>query len=71
MHNKLFDKEVNEVVLVFQWITAKRFGLCHAPLVALGLKGADALRGRSFGLVAPGLGTNQEGRVLHPSLYGE
>ena len=67
MHNKLFDKEVNEVVLVFKWITAKRFRLCHALIVALCLKGGDTLRG----MVASGLDTNQEEQVLHRSLYRE
>lgn len=50
---------------------AKRFGLCHTLIVALCVERGDTLRGRSLGLVAPGLGTNQEGQVLHPSLYGE
>lgn len=68
MHNKLFDKEVNEVVLVFKWIMATRFRLCHALSVVLCLKGGDTVRGRSFGMVAQGLDTNQEERVLHRSL---
>lgn len=59
MHNKLFDKEVNEVVLVFKWITAKHSRLCRAHTVVLGLK-----RSGSFGVVAPGLDTNQEMQVL-------
>lgn len=71
MHNKLFDKEVNGVVLVFKWIMAKHFRLCHTLIVALCLKGGDTVRGRSFGVVAPGLDTNQGGQVLHRSLYRE
>lgn len=71
MHNKLFDKEVNEVVLVFKWVTAQRFRLCHTLIVALCLKGGDAVRGRSFGGVAPGLDTNQEKQVLHWALCRE
>lgn len=59
MYNKLFDKEVSEVVLVFKWITAKHFRLCHALTIALGWKG-----GGSFGVVAPGPDTNQEMQVL-------
>lgn len=65
MRNKLFDKEVNEVVVVFKWITAKRFRLCHTLAVAPGLKGGDTVRGRSFGVVDPGPDTNQGGQVLH------
>lgn len=71
MHNKLFDKEVNEVVLVFKWITARHFGLCHTLIGALGLKGGDTAHGRSFGMVAPGRDTNQEGQLLLWSLYRE
>lgn len=71
MHNKLFDKEVNEVVVVFKWITAERFRLCHTLIVAPGVKGGDTLCGRSFGGVAPGLDTNQEEQVLSCSLCRE
>lgn len=71
MHNKLFDKEVNEVVVVFQWIMAERFRLCHTLIAALGVKGGDTLCGRSFGGVAPGLDTNQGEQVLHCSLCTE
>lgn len=71
MHNKLFDKEVDEVVLVFKWITAKRFGLCHTLFGALALGGGDTARGGSFGTVAPGRGTNQAGQLLLWSLSRE
>lgn len=71
MHNKLFDKEVNEVVVVFKWITAERFRLCHTLIAALGVKGGDTLGGRSFGGVAPGLVTNQGEQVLYCSLCRE
>lgn len=40
-------------------------------IVALGVKGGDALCGRSFGGVAPGLDTNQEEHVLYYSLCRE
>lgn len=71
MHNKLFDKEVNEVVVVFKWITAERFRLCHTLIVVLGIKGGDTQCGRSFGGVAPGLDTNQEEHVLYYSVCRE
>lgn len=44
---------------------------CRALIVALCLKGGDTVRGRSFGMVAPGLGANQEEQVLHRSLHRE
>lgn len=37
MHNKLFDKEVNEVVLVCKWIITKQFRLCHTLIVIVEL----------------------------------
>lgn len=47
MHNKLFDKGVNEVVLVFKWIIAKPFRLCHmlSIMVELCLKGSSIMLG--------------------------
>lgn len=37
MHNKLFDKGVNEIVLVFKWIITKQFTLCHTLIVIVEL----------------------------------
>lgn len=47
MHNKLFDKGVNEVVLVFKWIITKPFRLCHmlSIMVELCLKGSSIMLG--------------------------
>lgn len=47
MHNKLFDKGVNEVVLVFKWIITKPFRLCHMLniMAELCLKGGSPVLG--------------------------
>lgn len=50
MHNKLFDKGVNEIVLVFKWIITEQFRLCHTLIVIVELCLKDSSTVRWFRL---------------------